>query len=54
MIYIGNHLSASKGFYAMGKMALKLGGDTSPFLPEIPEAGRRRIWTRRTSESCGN
>lgn len=42
MIYIGNHLSASKGFYAMGKMALKLGGDTFAFFTRNPRGGKAK------------
>jgi deoxyribonuclease-4 len=39
MIYIGNHLSSSKGFEAMGKMAVKLGGDTFAFFTRNPRGG---------------
>lgn len=39
MIYIGNHLSSSKGFLAMGKMAVKLGGDTFAFFTRNPRGG---------------
>ena len=42
MIYIGNHLSAFKGFYAMGKMALKLGGDTFAFFTRNPRGGKAK------------
>ena len=28
MIYIGSHISSSKGYAAMGRQALKLGADT--------------------------
>lgn len=42
MIYIENHLSASKGFYAMGKMALKLGGDTFAFFTRNPRGGKAK------------
>ena len=42
MIYIGNHLSASRGFYAMGKMALKLGGDTFAFFTRNPRGGKAK------------
>ena len=42
MIYIGNHLSASKGFLAMGKMALKLGGDTFAFFTRNPRGGKAK------------
>ena len=39
MIYIGNHLSSAKGFFAMGKMALKLGADTFAFFTRNPRGG---------------
>ena len=39
MIYIGNHLSSSKGFLAMGKMATKLGGNTFAFFTRNPRGG---------------
>lgn len=39
MIYIGNHLSSSKGFLAMGKAATKLGGNTFAFFTRNPRGG---------------
>lgn len=39
MIYIGNHLSSTKGFEAMGKMAMNLGGDTFAFFTRNPRGG---------------
>ncbi|MBQ8625033.1 MAG: deoxyribonuclease IV [Agathobacter sp.] len=39
MIYIGNHLTSSKGFEAMGKMAMQLGGDTFAFFTRNPRGG---------------
>lgn len=39
MIYIGNHLSASKGFEAMGKHAVELGGNTFAFFTRNPRGG---------------
>ena len=39
MIYIGNHLSSSKGFLAMGKEAVKLGADTFAFFTRNPRGG---------------
>ena len=39
MIYIGNHLTSSKGFEAMGKMAMNLGGDTFAFFTRNPRGG---------------
>ena len=42
MIYIGNHVSSSKGFYAMGKQALDLGGDTFAFFTRNPRGGKAK------------
>lgn len=39
MIYIGNHLASSKGYMAMGKMALELGADTFAFFTRNPRGG---------------
>ena len=39
MIYIGNHLASSKGYAAMGKMALELGADTFAFFTRNPRGG---------------
>lgn len=39
MIYIGNHLASSKGFAAMGKMAMKLDADTFAFFTRNPRGG---------------
>lgn len=39
MIYIGNHLSSSGGFLAMGKAALSLGADTFAFFTRNPRGG---------------
>lgn len=30
-MYIGNHLSSAKGYEAMGKQAVRLGGETFAF-----------------------
>lgn len=38
-VFIGNHLSSSKGFYAMGKAALELGADTFAFFTRNPRGG---------------
>ena len=48
-MYIGNHLSASKGYAAMGRAAVGLGANTFAFSPGIPEAGRRKRLTPRMS-----
>jgi len=42
MIYIGNHLSSSKGFLAMGKEATKLGGNTFAFFTRNPRGGKAK------------
>lgn len=39
MIYIGNHLSSSNGFLAMGKAATALGGNTFAFFTRNPRGG---------------
>ncbi len=39
MIYIGNHLTSSKGFLAMGKMATELDADTFAFFTRNPRGG---------------
>lgn len=42
MIAIGNHLSVSKGFLAMGKQATKLGGNTFAFFTRNPRGGKAK------------
>ncbi len=42
MIYIGNHLSSSKGFLAMGQEAVKLGGTTFAFFTRNPRGGQAK------------
>ena len=42
MYYIGNHLSASKGFAAMGREAVKLGGNTFAFFTRNPRGGKAK------------
>ena len=39
MIYIGSHLSAAKGYEAMGRQAPKLGADTFAFFTRNPRGG---------------
>lgn len=53
-MYIGNHLSASKGYAAMGRMAVKLGANTFAFLQEIREEVRQKRLIRRMWKSCWN
>ena len=42
MIYIGNHLSTTAGFAAMGKHALALGEDTFAFFTRNPRGGKAK------------
>ena len=42
MIYIGSHISSSKGYAAMGRQALKLGADTFAFFTRNPREVRRK------------
>ncbi|MCD7824352.1 MAG: deoxyribonuclease IV [Clostridiaceae bacterium] len=42
MFYIGNHLSASKGYAAMGKQEEKLGGNTFAFFTRNPRGGKAK------------
>ena len=42
MIYIGNHVSVSKGYLAMGKHEKNLGGNTFAFFPRNPRGGKSK------------
>ena len=42
MVFIGNHVSVSKGYAAMGRHALSLGGDTFAFFPRNPRGGKSK------------
>lgn len=42
MIYIGNHLSTTGGFLAMGKAETKLGGNTFAFFTRNPRGGKAK------------
>ena len=42
MLYIGCHLSSSKGFAAMGRQALELGANTFQFFTRNPRGGRAK------------
>ena len=42
MIYIGNHVSSSNGFEAMGRQELELGGDTFAFFTRNPRGGKAK------------
>lgn len=41
-MYIGSHISASKGYGAMGKQALKLGANTFAFFTRNPRGGKAK------------
>lgn len=42
MIYIGNHLSSSKGYLAMGKEAMSLGATSFAFFTRNPRGGKAK------------
>lgn len=42
MLYIGSHISASKGYEAMGRQALKLGANTFAFFTRNPRGGKAK------------
>ena len=42
MFYIGNHLSASKGFVALGRKEVDLGGNTFAFFTRNPRGGKAK------------
>lgn len=42
MLKIGNHLSSSKGYLAMGKMAVVLGANTFAFFTRNPRGGKAK------------
>ena len=42
MIYIGNHVSVSKGYLAMGRHEQQLGGNTFAFFPRNPRGGKSK------------
>ena len=41
-MYIGNHLSTTKGYTAMGKMAVELGANTFAFFTRNPRGGKAK------------
>ena len=42
MLHIGCHLSSTKGFAAMGRTALAIGGDTFQFFTRNPRGSRAK------------
>lgn len=51
MLYIGCHLSASKGFLAMGKQAVKLGANTFQFFTRNPRGGAAKAIDEKDIEA---
>ncbi len=51
MIYIGNHLSSTGGFEAMGKNALKLGADTFAFFTRNPRGGKAKEISKKDADA---
>ena len=41
-MYIGNHLSSAKGYEALGKQAVRLGGETFAFFTRNPRGGKAK------------
>ena len=42
MIYIGNHVSVTDGYEAMGRHEIELGGNTFAFFPRNPRGGKSK------------
>ena len=42
MVYLGCHLSSSKGFLAMGQTALSINADTFQFFTRNPRGGKAK------------
>lgn len=51
MFYIGNHVSSSKGFLAMGKKALELGGNTFAFFTRNPRGGSAKAIDQKDADA---
>ena len=52
MLKIGNHLSFSKGYLAMGKTALKLGANTFAFFTRNPRGGKAKEIDPADAAAC--
>lgn len=50
-VYIGNHLSSSGGFLAMGKAALALGADTFAFFTRNPRGGAAKEISKEDADA---
>lgn len=51
MIYIGAHLSASKGFLSMGEQALEIGADTFAFFTRNPRGGKAKKLDQKDAQA---
>ena len=51
-MYIGNHLSTTKGYAAMGKMAVELGANTFAFFTRNPRGGKAKEMIRLMWRGC--
>ena len=51
MFYIGCHLSAAKGYLAMGKEAVKLGANVFQFFTRNPRGGSVKALMRSTASA---
>lgn len=51
MLYIGNHISSSKGYQAMGKQAVKLGATTFAFFTRNPRGGKAKALVEKDIEA---
>lgn len=51
MLYIGNHISSSKGYRAMGNQAIKLGATTFAFFTRNPRGGKAKALDEKDIEA---
>ena len=52
MLNIGCHLSVSKGFLAMGKQAIAIGGNTFQFFTRNPRGGKAKDIDKADADGC--
>ena len=50
VLHIGNHLSASKGYLAMGEEAVSLGANVFAFFTRNPRGGKAKPIDEKDSE----
>lgn len=53
MLFLGCHLSLSKGYEAMGRRALELGANTFQYFTRNPRGGKRRDFDEEDAEKLG-